>query len=135
MARRARVRFEGALYHRGDRRESIFRDDVERERFLRTLGEVSARTGSRVHAWVLMSNLAALVTQRTTVNNLWVSGALCHGDPSRMSQALRRVSDLMTARKLETGLRQRAIQCLSESEWIWRRRRLARYETPEPVEA
>ena len=37
MARKARGEFEGAVYHipdRGDRREAIFGDDADRERFL-----------------------------------------------------------------------------------------------------
>jgi len=37
MGRKLRVRYPGALYHvmnRGDRRESIFHDDVDRRRFL-----------------------------------------------------------------------------------------------------
>ena len=59
MARKARVEFEGAVYHvldRGDRQEAIFMDDADRRRFLATLGEGCARTGWRVHAFVLMSN-------------------------------------------------------------------------------
>ncbi len=43
MARKLRVEYPGAVYHvmnRGDRREEIFRDDTNRERFLETLGEV-----------------------------------------------------------------------------------------------
>ena len=51
MARKARVEFEGAVYHvldRGDRREPIFKDDTDRRRFLETLGEVCQRTGWRV---------------------------------------------------------------------------------------
>ncbi len=59
MPRKLRIQFPGALYHvldRGDRREAIFRDDADRERFLETLGEVCARTGWRLHAYVLMSN-------------------------------------------------------------------------------
>ena len=59
MPRKARVEFPGALYHvldRGDRREAIFRDDADRQRFLETLGEVCARTGWRLHADVLMGN-------------------------------------------------------------------------------
>ena len=42
MARKLRVEYPGAIYHlmnRGDRREPIFRDDEDRERFLATLGE------------------------------------------------------------------------------------------------
>src|SRR5690606_23163192 len=53
---------------RGDRRESIFRDDVDRERFLRTLGEACARTGWRVHAWVLMSNHYHLMVETPEAN-------------------------------------------------------------------
>ena len=59
MARKARVEFAGAVYHvldRGDRREAIFKDDTDRRRFVETLGEACARTGWRVHAYVLMSN-------------------------------------------------------------------------------
>ena len=58
MARKARVEFAGAVYHvldRGDRREAIFRDDLDRERFLATLGEACQRTGWRVHAFVPMA--------------------------------------------------------------------------------
>jgi REP element-mobilizing transposase RayT len=49
----------GAIYHvmnRGDRREDIFKDDQDRERFLATLGEACAKTQWRVHAYCLMSN-------------------------------------------------------------------------------
>jgi REP element-mobilizing transposase RayT len=41
---------------RGDRSEAIFRDDGDRELFLRTLGQTCERTGWRVHAYVLMNN-------------------------------------------------------------------------------
>jgi hypothetical protein len=40
MARKLRVEYPGAIYHvmnRGDRREPIFRDDADRERFVETL--------------------------------------------------------------------------------------------------
>jgi putative transposase len=43
VARKLRVQYPGAIYHgmsRGDRREDIFRDDADRQRFLATLGEV-----------------------------------------------------------------------------------------------
>ena len=48
MARKARVEFEGAVYHvldRGDRREAIFRDDEDRRRFVSTFGEACLRAG------------------------------------------------------------------------------------------
>jgi REP element-mobilizing transposase RayT len=59
MARKLRVEYAGAIYHvmnRGDRRELIFMDDADRQRFVETLGEVCAKTGWQVHAYVLMSN-------------------------------------------------------------------------------
>ena len=42
MARKLRVEYEGAIYHvlnRGDRRELVFLDDEDRQRFVTTLGE------------------------------------------------------------------------------------------------
>jgi len=51
MAHKARVEFEGAVYHalgRGDRREVIFGDDADRERLLLTPGEVCGLAGWRV---------------------------------------------------------------------------------------
>ena len=59
MARKPRIEYEGTLYHvmsRGDHGEPIFKDDADREAFLRTVGEVKERTGWLVHAYVLMRN-------------------------------------------------------------------------------
>ena len=42
--------------NRGDRRELIFMDDADRQRFVETLGEACAETGWQVHAYVLMPN-------------------------------------------------------------------------------
>jgi REP element-mobilizing transposase RayT len=66
MARKLRVEYPGAIYHvmnRGDRREEIFKDDKDRERFIETLGEVCARTGWQVHALCLMGNHFHLVVE------------------------------------------------------------------------
>jgi REP element-mobilizing transposase RayT len=49
--------------NRGDRREEIFRDDKDRERFLETLGEVCAKTGWQVQARCLMGNHFHLVVE------------------------------------------------------------------------
>src|SRR4051812_25076909 len=71
MARKARVEFEGALYHvleRGDRREAIFRDEEDRRRFLGVLAEVCLRTGWRVHAFVLMTNHYHLMVETPQAN-------------------------------------------------------------------
>ena len=40
--------------NRGDRREPIFRDDEDRDRFLATLGQGCFKTGWQVHAYCLM---------------------------------------------------------------------------------
>jgi REP element-mobilizing transposase RayT len=59
MPRSIRIEYPGAFYHvmaRGNRRERIFIDDVDRRFFLQTLGEACERTGWRVHAWVLLGN-------------------------------------------------------------------------------
>lgn len=59
MARQVRIEYAGAFYHvmaRGDRRELIVENEGDRGDFLATFGRVCAKTGWRVHAWVLMSN-------------------------------------------------------------------------------
>jgi REP element-mobilizing transposase RayT len=66
MARKLRLEYPGAVYHvmnRGDRREEIFKDDKDRERFLETLGEVCVKTGWQVHAFCLMGNHFHLVVE------------------------------------------------------------------------
>ena len=66
MARKLRVEYPGAIYHvlnRGDRREPIFRDDLDRQGFLATLGEACGRSGWQVHAYVLMPNHFHLVVE------------------------------------------------------------------------
>jgi hypothetical protein len=50
MPRQLRVEFAGAIYHlmsRGDRRENIFRDDVDRQDFFKTLAEACPRPAKR----------------------------------------------------------------------------------------
>src|SRR3989449_5289240 len=71
MARKLRVEYPGAIYHvmnRGDRREPIFRDDGDRERFVATLGEACAKTSWRVHALCLMGNHFHLVVETPQAN-------------------------------------------------------------------
>jgi len=71
MARKLRVQYPGAIYHvmnRGDRREPIFKDDQDRQRFLQTLGEACAKTGWQVHAFCLMPNHFHLVVETPQPN-------------------------------------------------------------------
>src|SRR6266550_3144019 len=58
MPRKLRVEYPGAIYHvmnRGDRREPIFRDDADRQRFVNTLDEACGKT-AQVHALCLLLN-------------------------------------------------------------------------------
>jgi REP element-mobilizing transposase RayT len=71
MARKLRVEYPGAIYHvmnRGDRREPIFKDDVDRYRFIATLGEACMKTGWQVHALCLMLNHFHLVVETPQPN-------------------------------------------------------------------
>ena len=64
MARKLRLEYPGAMYHvinRGDRREPIFTDDADRQRFLDCLGEACAKTQRPAHAFCLMPNHFHLV--------------------------------------------------------------------------
>ena len=66
MARPLRIEFSGAHYHitsRGDRREDIYEDDADRERFLDILGQVVNGWNWRCHAYCLMSNHYHLVIE------------------------------------------------------------------------
>jgi len=73
MARKFRLQYEGAVYHlinRGDRQEPIFRDDLDRRLFLKTLGEACEKTDWQVHAWCLMKNHFHLVLETPQANLL-----------------------------------------------------------------
>jgi REP element-mobilizing transposase RayT len=71
MARKLRIQFPGAIYHvlsRGNHREDIFRDDTDREFFLKTLADTCAKTGWQVHAFCLMPNHFHLVVETPQPN-------------------------------------------------------------------
>ncbi len=71
MPRTLRVEYAGAIYHvmsRGNRRDDIFLDDVDRQDFLKTLGEVCRKTGWQVQAWCLMRNHFHLVLETPSAN-------------------------------------------------------------------
>jgi REP element-mobilizing transposase RayT len=71
MARQLRIEDTGAICHvmnRGDRRERTFMDDADRQRFVDTLGEVCAKTGWQVHAYVLMPNHFHVVVETPQPN-------------------------------------------------------------------
>src|SRR6266498_6095630 len=71
MPRKLRLEYAGAIYHimsRGNRREAIFKDDRDRERFLRTLQEACEKTCWEVHAWCLMNNHFHVVVETPRAN-------------------------------------------------------------------
>jgi REP-associated tyrosine transposase len=59
------------MYHvmsRGDRREDIFLNDVDRQDFLKTLAEACQKTGWQVHAYCLMRNHYHVVLETPNAN-------------------------------------------------------------------
>ena len=71
MPRQIRLQYAGAIYHvmsRGDRRDDIFLDDVDRPEFLATLAAASQKTGWRIHAYCLMRNHFHLVVETPEPN-------------------------------------------------------------------
>jgi len=82
MPRQVRIQYPGAMYHvmsRGNRRQDIFLDDVDRQDFLKTLAEACQKTGWQVHAYCLMSNHYHLVVETPNANLVagmaWLQGA------------------------------------------------------------
>jgi REP element-mobilizing transposase RayT len=71
MSRPVRIEFPNALYHvtaRGDRREDIFEDDVDRQAFLEIFGQVVKQFNWLCYAWCLMDNHYHLLIQTPYAN-------------------------------------------------------------------
>src|ERR1039457_7679199 len=71
MPRKLRIEYPGATYHvmsRGDRREKIYLDDVDRQDFIKTLAEACQKTNWQVHAYCLMSDHYHLVLETPEPN-------------------------------------------------------------------
>ena len=71
MARPVRIEFPDAMHlvmARGNRLESIVRDDEDRNTLLRILEATCKRTGFRVHSFVLMSNHYHLLLETPQAN-------------------------------------------------------------------
>ena len=71
MARPLRLEFPGALYHvtaRGNARQEIYRDDVDRQRFLDMLGREIGQQGWLCYAYCLMSNHYHLLLETPEAN-------------------------------------------------------------------
>jgi putative transposase len=71
MPRQLRIQYPGAMYHvmnRGNRRDPIFLDDVDRHDFLKALAEACQKTDWQVHAYCLMGNHYHLVLETPNAN-------------------------------------------------------------------
>ena len=71
MPRKRRVEYPGAMDHvmsRGDRREDIFWDDVDRHDFIKTLAAACQKTGWQVPAYCLMRHHYHLVVATPNAN-------------------------------------------------------------------
>ena len=71
MARPLRVEYEGSLYHvtsRGNARQDIFLDDVDRVGFLRVLSQVVEHYSWICHAYCLMTNHFLLLIETPEAN-------------------------------------------------------------------
>jgi putative transposase len=72
MARPLRIQYEGAVYHvtcRGNERKDIFKDDADRERFLRALQQAVHIYSVKLCSYVLMTNHFHLLVE-TPLGNL-----------------------------------------------------------------
>ena len=75
------MEYAGAIYHvmsRGDHSEAVFRTDDDRLSLRATLGEVCARTGWHIHAYVLVGNHYHLLVETPEPNLVagmqWLQG-------------------------------------------------------------
>jgi len=69
MPRGPRLQFPGGVYHvicRGNNRECIFRDDADRQRYLKLLRGYRDRWSAVIHAYVLMPNHVHLLIETPT---------------------------------------------------------------------
>lgn len=82
MARPLRIEYPGAYYHvmnRGNRREDIFINDYDREKFLENLSILTERFSIKIHTYCLMTNHYHLLLE-TPEPNLsraikWLNGS------------------------------------------------------------
>ena len=101
MPRMLRVEYPGAIYHvmsRGNRRQSIFLDEVDRQDFLKTLAEACRKTGWQAHAWCLMGNHFHLVLQTPQPNLVDGMRWLLSTYSNRFNHRRRQVGHLFSGR-------------------------------------
>lgn len=101
MARLLRVQFEGALYHvmfRGNERRVIFRDDLDRRRFLQRVQETQALRPVRLYLVCLMPNHVHLLLETPQPNLSAFMGRLLTAYAGDFNRRHRRVGHLTQGR-------------------------------------
>jgi REP element-mobilizing transposase RayT len=71
VPRKIRIECPGAIYHvlsRGDRRDDLSLDEVDRQDFLKRLAEACQKTGWQMYAYCLMQNHFHLVVETPNAN-------------------------------------------------------------------
>ncbi len=84
--------------NRGNRRERILRDAADRQRFVKTLGEVGAKTSWPVHADVLRPNPFHWVVKTPQPNRVAGMKGLLGTDPSRCNRRPKLFGPLFSGR-------------------------------------
>jgi len=101
MARPLRLKYSGALYHiasRGNERKKIFRDDEDRELFLRALALVVKKHKWTCHAYCLMDNHYHLLIETPEPNLSEGMGQLNGIYTQKFNRARKRVGHLFQGR-------------------------------------
>src|SRR5437899_2307065 len=96
------LNIQGEMYHvmsRGNRRQDIFLDDLDRHDFLKTLAEACQKTAWEVHAFCLMSNHYHLVLE--TPNGNLVAGMPACKAPTPFGSTIA-TSSLATSSAVDT---------------------------------
>ena len=94
MPRQVRIQYPGAMYHvmsRGNCRQDIYLDDVDRQDFLKTLAEACQKSGWLAHAYCLMTNHYHLVVETPNANLVsgmaWLQSAYTFGSTTGTSSS------------------------------------------------
>jgi REP element-mobilizing transposase RayT len=101
MARPIRVEYANAVYHvtaRGNERKAIYRDDVDRRRFLETVEQTVERFAVVIHAYCLMPNHYHLLMQTPRANLSAAAGWLQTTYSVRFNRRHRRSGHLFQGR-------------------------------------
>lgn len=97
MPRRARIDASGALHHiicRGIERRKIFRDDADRDEFIRRLGTVLKETRCFCYAWALIPNHVHLLLRTGSTPIATVMQRLLSGYAGAYNRRHRRIGQI-----------------------------------------